>query len=187
MIADETAVFIMSVFRRRVYERIGPFDETLRTNEDYDFWVRAAWHGFVFWRNDTPLGHYRRREDSLSFDELRMLPGILKVFHKLRPQLVNHPLENAILDAQVARFEIEYMAAEVRGAIEARDYAAAGHHLSNLRRRRGGALLKFAELMARWTPTLLSMAYHNRRTRILLSKAYNTRRTRVALSRTVGT
>ena len=34
ILADETAVFIMSIFRRRVYESIGPFDESLRTNED---------------------------------------------------------------------------------------------------------------------------------------------------------
>ena len=32
----------MTVFRRAVYERLGGFDETLRTNEDYDYWLRAA-------------------------------------------------------------------------------------------------------------------------------------------------
>ena len=48
ILADETAVFIMSVFRRRVYTSIGPFDEELRSNEDYDFWLRAAVGGFTF-------------------------------------------------------------------------------------------------------------------------------------------
>lgn len=171
MLADETAVFIMSVFRRRVYESIGPFDETLCTNEDYDFWLRAACLGFVFYRNDTPLGYYRRRDDSLSADELRMLPGILRVFRKLRPHVLNHPSELAILDAQVARFEIEHLAAEARGAIESRDYAAARHHLAHLHERRGGALLRIARLMARWTPALLSTVYNNRRTRLAASRA----------------
>ena len=46
ILADETAIFIMSVFRRRVYEAIGGFDETLRSNEDYDFWLRAGVAGF---------------------------------------------------------------------------------------------------------------------------------------------
>ena len=59
----------------RVYERIGGFDEALRTNEDYDYWIRAALAGFRFWRNDVPLGRYRRRDDSLSASEVRMLRG----------------------------------------------------------------------------------------------------------------
>ena len=99
ILADETAVFIMSVFRRRVYETIGGFDETLRTNEDYDFWLRAAIAGFVFVRNDVPLGHYRRRDDSLSASELRMLRGIIRVYIKTRPELLDRPAELAILDA----------------------------------------------------------------------------------------
>jgi len=170
MIADETAVFIMSIFRRRVYDSIGAFDETLRTNEDYDFWLRAACHGFVFSRNDTPLGHYRIRGDSLSADEVRMISGILKVYRKLRPHLVNRPSELALLDGQIGRFEIEHLAAEARGAIESRDYAAARHHLSNLHDRRGGATLRVAQLMARWSPALLSMIYNHRRARLAVSR-----------------
>ena len=171
ILADETAVFIMSVFRRRVYESIGPFDESLRTNEDYDFWLRAACAGFVFYRNDQPLGYYRRRDNSLSADELRMLPGILQVFRKLRPHLLNRPHELAILDAQIARFETEHVAAEARGAIAAGDFAAARRHLAALHGRRGGTVLRVAKVMARWTPALLSTVYNVRRARLALSRA----------------
>lgn len=171
MLADETAVFIMSVFRRRVYETIGPFDETLRTNEDYDFWLRAACTGFVFYRNDMPLGYHRRRENSLSADELRMLPGILKVLHKLRPHVLKQPFELAILDAQIARFQIEHLAAEARGAIESRDYTTARRHLASLHARRGGGMLRLARLMARWAPALLSTAYNNRRAHLAVTRA----------------
>jgi len=171
ILADETAVFIMSVFRRQVYESIGPFDESLRTNEDYDFWLRAACDGFVFYRNDRPLGYYRRRDNSLSADELRMLPGILQVFRKLRPHLLNRPHELAILDAQIARFETEHVAAEARGAIEAGDFAAARRHLATLHGRRGGTVLRVAKVMARWTPVLLSTIYNVRRARLALSRA----------------
>src|SRR5688500_13396820 len=79
ILADELAVFVMCVFRRRVIDIIGNFDESLRTNEDYDFWIRAALAGFRFTRNDMPLGYYRQREDSLSADDMRMLRGILRV------------------------------------------------------------------------------------------------------------
>jgi glycosyltransferase involved in cell wall biosynthesis len=165
ILGDETAIFIMSIFRARVYERIGGFDEALRTNEDYDFWLRAAAAGFRFHRNDEPLGQYRRRDDSLSASEIRMLRGILSVYKKLRPQLLDRPAELAILDSQVTRFESERLAAEARAAIEARDFAAAVDHLAALHDRRGGAFLHVARLMARWTPGLLSMAYELRRAR----------------------
>ena len=65
ILSDELSVFIMSVFHRRVFDTIGGFDELLRTNEDFDFWLRAALAGFTFARNDEPLGYYRRRDDSL--------------------------------------------------------------------------------------------------------------------------
>ena len=166
ILADETAVFIMSIFRYRVYQTIGGFDEELRTNEDYDFWLRAAIAGFVFHRNDEPLGHYRRRDDSLSASELRMVRGILVVYQKLRPQLLDRPAELAILDAQVARFESERLAAEARRALATGDFDAAGHHLAALHDRRGGTVLGVARLMARWAPGLLSKAYGMRRARL---------------------
>ena len=100
ILADETSIFIMSLFRRRVYEAIGGFDESLRTNEDYDYWLRAALAGFRFRRNDRPLCHYRRRDDSVSAIDVNMLAGILRVYRKLRPLLKDRPAELRTLDAQ---------------------------------------------------------------------------------------
>ena len=162
MIADEQAVFIMCVFRRRVYEQIAEFDESLRTNEDYDYWLRAAMAGFRFYRNPRPLGWYRRRNDSLSSSAVNMLQGILRVYEKLRPALVNRPLERAALDSQVARFEHEKLRALARGAIAAGDMRAAEQLLAALSRRRRSASVTVAHLMARWTPGLLARAFQFR-------------------------
>jgi glycosyltransferase involved in cell wall biosynthesis len=165
MLEDETAVFIMSVFHRRVYERVGGFDESLRTNEDYDFWIRAALAGCLFRRNDEPLGYYRRREDSLSAGELRMVRGIIRVLHKAKPALAGRP-ELSIVETQLARFETERLAAEARASIEAGDFRSAGDHLRALHRQRGGTGLRVAGMMARWAPRLLSIAYSLRRARL---------------------
>ena len=163
ILGDETAIFIMSVFRRRVYDAIGGFDETLRTNEDYDYWLRAAVAGFRFWRNDAPLGHYRRRDDSLSAGEVRMLSGILRVFTKIRPSLHNRPEELAILDRQRTRFERELLAARARLALSAGEEQEAADHLSALYAKGGGAVVGVASFIARRTPKLLSRAYQLRR------------------------
>jgi len=162
ILGDEEAVFIMSVFRRRVYEAVGEFDESLRTNEDYDYWLRAAAHGFRFWRNDRPLGRYRRRDDSLSASQVKMLNGIQRVYAKLRPRLMDKPAELAVLDRQVARFETESLKAEACEAIQQGDMETAAARLDLLRQRRGDAATMLAHLMARWTPGLLARAYHFR-------------------------
>ena len=158
IIGDEWSVFIMSVFRRHVYTAIGPFDESMRSNEDYDFWLRSAVAGFTFARNDTPLGHYRVRTDSLSASDVRMLRGILHVYTKLRPVIADRPHEMGILQRQIARFESELLTAEARLALEIADFAAAREHLGALHARRGGATLVLARFLARWWPrTLLKM------------------------------
>jgi hypothetical protein len=164
-------VFIMSVFRRRVYETLGDFDVTMRSNEDYDYWLRAAVAGFRFDRNDEPLGQYRRRGDSLSASEVRMLCGILRVYQKLRPSLLDWPQELAAVDRQIARFDTERIAAEARHAMEARDFELAQSLLSELHSRRGGAALRLASMMARWTPSLLARAYTARRARLIAQAA----------------
>jgi glycosyltransferase involved in cell wall biosynthesis len=165
ILADEESIFIMAVVRRRVFDTIGGFDEALRTNEDYDFWVRAAIAGFRFMRNDEPLGHYRRRNDSASASEIRMLTGILRVFDKLRPQLADRPAELGIAEAQVARFERERLAAGAREALDTGKVDLAAEYLADLYRHSGGAAVKLAGVMARWTPRLLARAYRLRRAR----------------------
>ncbi len=90
LLQDETSVFIMSVFRREVVDTVGGFDESFRSNEDYDLWLRSAIAGFRFTRNDTPAGYYRRRDASLSADELRMLNGILTRAYQVHQFRLRH-------------------------------------------------------------------------------------------------
>ena len=163
ILRDEEAVFIMSVVRRRVFDAIGGFDETLRSNEDYHFWLRAALAGFRFMRNDRPLAYYRRRPDSLSASDIRMTRGILCVYEKFRPGIATMPEALSILDAQVARFRCELLAAEAREALAAGHIKLAAARLAQLFWRRGTALV--VSLMARWTPRLLTRACQLRRMR----------------------
>jgi glycosyltransferase involved in cell wall biosynthesis len=165
ILSDEFSVFIMSVFRRRVYDTIGGFDEMLRTNEDFDFWLRAAVAGFTFARNDEPLGFYRRRDDSLSASQVRMLRGALRVYYKHRPGLLRDAKALRILDARVQQFEADLVAAEAREAIDQQDFTTASRHLSVLRERRGGAAVNLARLLVHWSPNLLWRAYQIRRRR----------------------
>ena len=171
ILADEEAVFIMSIFRRAVYERIGGFDQTMRTNEDYDYWIRAAAAGFVFARNDHPLGHYRRRDDSLSAGEERMLRGILRVYAKAAALVADRPRERTIVERQVERFERQLLRSEARNAIETSDFRRAVSRLDALHARCPEVSIAVVRLMAQWTPSLLARAYKFRRERQVANQA----------------
>jgi glycosyltransferase involved in cell wall biosynthesis len=159
ILRDETSVFIMSIFRREVVERIGGFDERFRTNEDYDFWVRAAFAGFKFTRNPRPLAFYRRHGNSLSASDVRMLAGILRVFKKARETAEPVTEAHRLIEQQIDRFETELLAAEAREALARGDVAAARTNLDALRRRRGGLKIEIAARAFRLAPQTALWAY----------------------------
>jgi GT2 family glycosyltransferase len=164
MLGDERALFIMTVFRRAVTDAIGGFDEALFTNEEYEMWIRASLAGFTFARHPKPLGWYTCRPDSLSSSDTRMLAGILRVFAKTRPALPAESPERAILEQQVARFEMELLAAEARDSLMSGDARRAATHLAALHARRGGWRLRVSAGVATLAPWLALAAFRVRQT-----------------------
>jgi len=162
ILADETAVFIMSSFRRSVVDRIGGFDESLRTNEDYDFWIRAARAGCRFWRNPRPLGWYRRRAASLSANDVTMLRGILRVYRKVATTFEPGSPPAAIIVRQIDRFEIERLKAEARAAIAVGDAAGAAALVDALNERSGRWSLRVFSLGLRHAPRIALWALRAR-------------------------
>lgn len=165
MIADDTAVFIMTVFRREVFERVGGLDESKWRSEDYDFWLRAAVAGFVFRRNPQPLGRYRVRQGSLSQSTVDMLRGILHSYNKVRPACPPGSPERASLDVQVARFEGELLLTEAKLALERRAFPDAARHLRTLHTRGGGPLVALTAWLAEHAPLAALLAYRLRHLR----------------------
>jgi glycosyltransferase involved in cell wall biosynthesis len=162
IIANERAVFIMTVFRRSVFETIGGFDEAQWTSEDYDFWLRAAAAGFVVRRNPRPLGLYRVRGDSLSHDRVRMIRGMLLTFSKTRRHCPEGGPERRALDAQVARFEAELLLEEGKAAFDRGDCQTAAARLHALRARGGSVLVGATAWLADHAPRLALLAYRAR-------------------------
>ncbi len=158
IISDENAVFVMTVFRRRVYETIGGFDVGECGNEDFDYWMRAAIAGLRFHRNPEPLAWYRQHDDSLSADGVRMVAGAISVCRKLRPKLIGRP-ECALLDQQIAYYETELHAAQVRKALAARNVAAAIDALEALHARRPTLRTATARFLAHHAAPVLDRLY----------------------------
>ena len=163
IIEQEDAVCIMSVFRREVFDTVGGFDPLFTGNEDYEFWLRAAFAGFVILQNRQPLAAYRRRTNSLSADEMRMLKGILRVLKAADVRCAGLTTERAAVRRQIQRFQTELARVELGESLRQSDVPMALRSLEALSGLRGGlGLSAVAKLSARW-PTPLLWAYRVRR------------------------
>ena len=54
------------LFRRTVFERVGPFDESLRFSEDHDWFLRAREQGLAIAISDQVGLYYRQHEGNLT-------------------------------------------------------------------------------------------------------------------------
>jgi glycosyltransferase involved in cell wall biosynthesis len=165
IIADDRAVFIMTIFRRAVFETIGGLDEAQHRSEDYDFWLRAAAAGFVFRRNSRPLGFYRIRDGSLSQNTVAMLRGILQSYAKAERLCAPGSPERAALESQIANFEDELLLTEAKLALERRAFPEAAQHLRTLHDRRGDRLVALVAWLATHAPPMAMLAYRLRHLR----------------------
>jgi glycosyltransferase involved in cell wall biosynthesis len=159
LICVEDSICIASMFSRRVVETIGGFDEELRSNEDYDFWLRAAWAGCKLVFNPKPLAYYRRRANSVSTQEIETLSGILQVLRKVRRLCEDRPIELRYLDRQIARFEQESLLAKAKNDLHARDYHASALHFSELYRTTGSRQFRMLAVLVRYAPGVLRWAH----------------------------
>lgn len=162
IIADEEAVYVMTVFRRRVYDTIGGFDETLRGSEDFEFWLRAALAGFRFARNDEPLSWYRRRDHSLSTDSITMLTGALTVCRRTRPACADRP-EREVLERKIEYYAAELDAAQARHALRTGNAGEAARALRSLQARRPSLRHAIAAALAGRAGRVLSAMYQIKR------------------------
>jgi hypothetical protein len=91
-----------------------------------------------------------------------MLSGILRVLAKTRPSLPADSPERAILDRQVAQFDIELAAASARGSLARGDCREAAQHVAALHAKRGGWMLGAATFVLASAPALAVAAYRLR-------------------------
>lgn len=163
IIRREDSVCIMSVFRREVPDRIGGFDARFTGNEDYQFWLRAAAAGFGVLQNRQPLGFYRRRADSLSADDRRMLHGLIAVLADTAASNDLKEAERLAIARQIKRFRRQLVRTTVRECLDRRDPREAVQSLQAMSRMYGGRLMGLAASLASAWPQPLMWLYDARR------------------------
>ena len=112
--------------RREWQERVGFFDETLRSYEDWDMWLRLAIAGCPMGWVEKPVSLYRFHSNQMTSNGQQMTTATFAVLEKLFNQTDLPPRWHALRDKA-------YSHAHLRGAAQAyqaEDFAAAAEHLN---------------------------------------------------------
>ena len=114
------------VARRDAIVKAGLFDETLLRCDDYDMWVRTAFHGAKIAYSTKvqarmPVG----RPGSLSQSHARMAEGYSKILEKYKTSLPLQPADREILNQRAAYIRARYHLEEGKSKLDQRDFADA--------------------------------------------------------------
>jgi glycosyltransferase involved in cell wall biosynthesis len=104
LVRQQCTVMYSITARMEAIKRVGMFDESLRSCEDFDLWLRLLKQGARIGYHQKILVRYRRRPGSLSSDRAWMTSTVLRVLAKAESTLQLTPSErNAVQEESVRR------------------------------------------------------------------------------------
>ena len=147
------------VVRRDAVLEVGAFDETQRTSEDHDLWLRLAVAGKRLAYQHQVLCRYRRRKGSMTADPVWLAQNNLQVLGKNLDRCPEGSRESLAVQQAIAKktAEIEHL----RGQREllAGNGGAALEHFHAANRVLHNRKLRLAEWGLRTVPTLVVGVY----------------------------
>ncbi len=159
LIEETISVNVSALARRSAFERVGLFDSSLRSCEDFDMWLRCVKNGSRIIYHNEVLLHYRRRSDSLSADRVWMCANAVKVLMKMRTAVQLTAEEREVLERVIRRFEGKklffegkraFISGDIPSAVEC--FRRASTYLHNTR-------LRVILLLLRTMPRTLRIVY----------------------------
>ena len=162
LVGQQCNVMVSVLARRDVLVAAGLFDESLRSSEDFDMWLRVVQGGWRIGYHRRSLVGSRLRRGSLSADAVNMCHHIVRVLDKVSREMSLTPAQQALVAARRAHFSALLRLHEGKRAFFAGNHKEAVRALSEanayLRRRK----IALALLVLRFTPGLLLRAYDMR-------------------------
>ena len=77
-----------SLIHKSVFEKIGYFDESLRTGDDYDFWLRASFNGIDLYLIDILQAGYRVHTGQMTKTKLKTVIKNVEIIRKRALELL---------------------------------------------------------------------------------------------------
>jgi GT2 family glycosyltransferase len=162
LVTQRCNVMVCALVRRGVFDRLGLFDEALRSSEDFDLWLRVAHAGGRFNYTRRVLARYRKRSGSLSSDPAWMCRSIVTVLDKCLAGMQLSEADRRLVIAQRANFATLERFHEGKRAFFRGDLPAARTTLTEVNRTMRSAKLSMVLLALRVAPRLVSFLYNVR-------------------------
>ena len=129
VLTQKCNVFVGVLARREALLRVGLFDESLRSVEDFDLWLRVLASGARMGYHRRVLVRYRKRRDSLSANPIWMAQRVVQVLEQLAARLDVAPEDRAAVAKRLAYFRARLDLAEGKHAFFRLETDSALKHL----------------------------------------------------------
>lgn len=159
LLLQECNVSNCSIARRETIIRAGLFDESLRSVEDFDLWLRVIKQGSRIVYHRDVLARYRRRQGSLTANPIWLSEHVLKVLTKTKQTMELTSSERVTLDNQLEHFHALLRLHQGRHAFFSGDTAGAIDRLTEANRFFRKRKVSFTVMMLRIAPRFLLRAY----------------------------
>jgi glycosyltransferase involved in cell wall biosynthesis len=159
LLLQECNVSNCSIARKETLVRAGMFDETLRSVEDFDLWLRVIKAGGRIEYHRDVLARYRRRHGSLTADPIWLSEHILAVLRKVKERDDLTAAERATVENRYEHFHALLRLHQGKHAFFSGDTAGAIKGLTEANRFFRNRKTSFTLMMLRVAPRLLLRAY----------------------------
>ena len=159
LVRQDCNVSNCSIARKETIVRAGMFDESLRSVEDFDLWLRVIKGGGRIAYHRDVLARYRKRPGSLTADPIWLSEHILEVLRKVKQRDDLTASERAAVDNRHQHFHALLHLHRGKHAFFSGDVAGAIMGLTEANRFFRNRKTSFTLMMLRVAPRLLLRAY----------------------------
>jgi len=159
LVRQKCTVMTCVTARMDAIKNAGMFDESLRSCEDFDLWLRIAKNGGRIIYHRRVLVLYRRHQGSLSSDRVWMTRNLLAVFEKCASTFDLTTAEREILNQEINRNRAMLGLFEGKHALRAGGASTALHHFKQANEHLRSMKLVLVIFLLRHVPRLVTWTF----------------------------